>query len=149
MSLEKIKHLDARRYMAKALERDKVVRAEQIDTDELCKDGGGGYAIDIYEPSICECDTALYSEGEKETFEADLAVILSMCDNTQRTYKVPCSWEMYGEMEIVASSFDEAVEMAEEPERTLPTNGSYVEASFRIDHDMVEMNREDYEEGEA
>jgi hypothetical protein len=148
MSLDKIKNLEARRMMAQALEEYGKVRTEQVDSDELCIAGGGGWAIDIYDQDICNCRTALYNEGDKEEFDNDLKVILSMCDNTLKTFRVPCSWEMYGEMEVVAENWDEAVIKAEEPSMPLPLNGSYVEASFRIDHDMVEMNKEEYEEGE-
>jgi hypothetical protein len=54
-----------------------------------------------------------------------------------RKYIIPCSWELYGEMEVEADSLEEAVTIAESDESGLP-EGTYVEASFRVDHDVME-----------
>ena len=57
------------------------------------------------------------------------------------TYEIPCGWQMYGSLKIVAKDLDDAIEIAESTERHLPTNGSYVEASFEVDHDALEYER--------
>ena len=54
-----------------------------------------------------------------------------------KKYKIPCSWIMYGFAEVEADSFDEAVEIVESSETNLP-EGSYVEASFEVDHEVLE-----------
>ena len=48
---------------------------------------------------------------------------------------------MYGSLKIMAKDLDDAIEIAESTECHLPTNGSYVEASFEVDHDVVEDER--------
>ncbi len=53
-----------------------------------------------------------------------------------KTYKIPCSWIMYGYAEVKADSLDEAVEVVESSETNLP-EGSYVEASFEVDYDVL------------
>lgn len=52
-------------------------------------------------------------------------------------YRIPCSWEMYGIMEVEADDIEEAVEFAE-AEGELP-NGDYVDGSFAVDHDLLEF----------
>ena len=50
---------------------------------------------------------------------------------------------MYGYLPVDAESWDEAIEKAEAYDTPLPTDGSYVEASFEVDHDIIEFERED------
>ena len=57
-----------------------------------------------------------------------------------KKYKIPCSWQMYGYMDIKAEDWDEAIEIAhEEP---LPL-GDYVTDSFEVNHDMIEFEKEE------
>ena len=58
----------------------------------------------------------------------------------KKTYRVPCSWEVYGITIVEAESWDEAISTAEDAQ--LPSDGSYIEDSFRIDEAMVEYERE-------
>ena len=58
----------------------------------------------------------------------------------KKTYRVPCSWEVYGITIVEAESWDEAISTAEES--PLPIDNSYIEDSFRIDEAMVEYERE-------
>ena len=58
----------------------------------------------------------------------------------KKTYRVPCSWEVYGITVVEAESWDEAISTAEES--PLPIDNSYIEDSFRIDEAMVEYERE-------
>lgn len=58
-----------------------------------------------------------------------------------KKYKIPCSWIMYGFAEVEADSFDEAVEIVESSETNLP-EGSYVEASFEVDADILDEFKE-------
>ena len=57
--------------------------------------------------------------------------------NTQSEYEIPCSWQMYGYMKIQADTLEEAIDIAESDSRNLPRDGSYVEASFEVDHDVI------------
>lgn len=56
-------------------------------------------------------------------------------------YKIPCSWQMYGMMEIEADSLEEAVEIANSDEQNLP-EGSYVEASFEVDEEILDFENQ-------
>lgn len=49
-------------------------------------------------------------------------------------YRIPVSWEMYGHVEVEADSLEEAISIAESDETPLP-EGSYVNASFEVDHE--------------
>ena len=69
-------------------------------------------------------------------------------DNTKqplgKTYRIPCSWQMYGVMDVKAESLEEAIEKARGDSTALPTNSAYVEASFEVDTEIVEdYNQED------
>ena len=56
-----------------------------------------------------------------------------------KTYRIPCSWEMYGVMDVKAESLEEAVRKAFEGNTPLPMdNSSYVEASFDVDVEVAE-----------
>jgi hypothetical protein len=58
-----------------------------------------------------------------------------------KNYEVPCSWQVYAWANVEANSFDEAIEFVESDQFPLP-EGSYVEGSFELDHDMLEFERE-------
>ena len=62
-----------------------------------------------------------------------------------KAYRIPCSWQMYGVMEVRAESLEEAVKKASGDSTALPmSNSAYVEASFEVDEEIVEdYNRED------
>jgi|TARA_R110000824_G_scaffold158995_2_gene333150 hypothetical protein len=62
-----------------------------------------------------------------------------------KVYRIPCTWEMYGVMEVRAECLEEAVEKASDDSTALPMgNSAYVEASFEVDEEIVEdYNRED------
>ena len=49
---------------------------------------------------------------------------------------------MYGSLKIIAEDLDEAIALAESTECNLPTNGSYVDASFEVDHAVLEDERD-------
>ena len=53
-----------------------------------------------------------------------------------KKFKVPCSWEMYGTMYVEADSQEEAINKADD--LPLPTDGYYIEDSFRVDEEVVE-----------
>ncbi len=46
------------------------------------------------------------------------------------TYKIPCTWHMYGTHEIEANSIEEAAQKAED--LPLPENGEYIEDSALV-----------------
>ena len=60
--------------------------------------------------------------------------------NMKKSYRVPCSWEMYGHIHVAAESWDEAIEKALADEMPLPSHqeSAYVLASFEIDREAVE-----------
>ena len=47
---------------------------------------------------------------------------------------IPCSWEMYGKIEIEANTLQEAIEKANEA--PLP-EGNYVDSSFEVDTEVL------------
>ena len=51
------------------------------------------------------------------------------------TYKIPCTWQMYGYYHIEANNLNEALEKTEDS--NLPTDADFVEGSFEIDHGMI------------
>ncbi len=51
------------------------------------------------------------------------------------TYKIPCTWTMYGTYEIEASNIEEAAEKARH--LPLPENAEYIEDSFNVDTDLI------------
>ena len=54
-------------------------------------------------------------------------------------YNIPCSWEMYGTMEIIADSLKDAIYKANN--RGIP-DGEYVSGSFLIDDDCITIEEE-------
>jgi hypothetical protein len=54
-----------------------------------------------------------------------------------KLFKIPVSWEMYGYLHIKAKTLEEAIEIAERPETSLPTDGEYVMDSDRVDREAV------------
>ena len=56
---------------------------------------------------------------------------------TQSEYTIPCSWQMYGYLKVQADSLEDAIEIAESDSTNLP-DGSYIEASFELDFDVIE-----------
>lgn len=100
---------------------------------------GDSWAIDIYQPDLYECSSALYG-SEKEAQE-DYEALLALC-NDSKLFKIPCSWEAYGHTEVRADSLEEAIEIAECDETPLPP-GSYIEGSFKIDHSAIELMKEE------
>ena len=59
-------------------------------------------------------------------------------------YEIPCVWEVYGTLEVEASSLEEAIELAEDTERYgLPDNSDYVDGSFQVDRDIAEEINKD------
>ena len=116
----------------------KMVRCEDLDEED---DDGitEVWAIDIYEPTLQECSTVFYYD-EDETKE-DYEILLSLCDDS-KVFKIPCSWEMYGHIEVRANSLEEAVEEAESDEHGIPV-GSYIEGSFELDYAIIEDMKEE------
>jgi hypothetical protein len=60
-----------------------------------------------------------------------------------RFYEIPCSWEVYGTVEVEADSLDEAITKVEADDFPLPNKTSYVGASFEVDREIAEeLNKE-------
>ena len=58
-------------------------------------------------------------------------------------YEIPCSWEVYGTVEVAASSLDAAIEKVEDDGFPLPSRSSYVGGSFQVDRAIAEdLNNE-------
>lgn len=71
-------------------------------------------------------------------------------ENTNRTFTIPVTWEVYDHIEVQADSLEEAIEWAKEHSDEIPlgTDPEYVDGSYEIgDYDLAElMNEEpDYE----
>jgi hypothetical protein len=54
------------------------------------------------------------------------------------TYKIACTWQVYGELDIEASNLEEAITIAEDGHTPLPVESEYVDSSFEIDYPMTE-----------
>lgn len=54
----------------------------------------------------------------------------------KKKFKIPVTWEVFGEMEIEAENLEEAYDIARES--PLPEDGEYISESFQIDYDYAE-----------
>lgn len=63
----------------------------------------------------------------------------------KKIYKVPVTWEMMGYLKVLADTQEEALELAEKEivSGHLPQNGEYVEDSYSIDSDILNMLEDD------
>ena len=61
-----------------------------------------------------------------------------------KTFKIPCTWQMYGYYHIEADNLKEALQKAEDS--NLPTDADYVECSFEIDNELIPFYNELTEE---
>ena len=61
-----------------------------------------------------------------------------------KTYKIPVTWEAYGEMEIEAESMSKAIKIAEDEETPYPSIDGNVEGSLDVDYGLTEeLNKEE------
>ena len=60
----------------------------------------------------------------------------------KKTYRVPCSWQVYAQVEIEAESWDEAISKVEDDSFALPTDPNYVDASLEVDMEIIEEEME-------
>jgi len=60
----------------------------------------------------------------------------------KKTYRVPCSWQVYGHAEVKAESWDEAINKVEDDGFALPTDSDYVDASFEVDMEIIEEEKQ-------
>ena len=58
-------------------------------------------------------------------------------------YEIPCTWEVYGTIEIEADSLEEAIELAERDDSPMPDDSDYVDGSFQVDRDVAEEINKD------
>ena len=56
-----------------------------------------------------------------------------------KVYKIPCTFEMYGTLYIEAESKEEAIEKAYSEKVGLPAEKYYIDESFNVDEDNVEV----------
>ena len=65
-----------------------------------------------------------------------------------KTYKIPCTWQMYGFCHVEAENMKEALQKAEDA--NLPNDSDYIEGSFEIDSNMIpfynELTKEEKED---
>ena len=64
----------------------------------------------------------------------------------KNNYRVPCTWQMYGYVNVEASNWDDAIEGAEGDEIPIPQDGDYVIASFEVDYDAIESGKDSISE---
>tara|TARA_B100000085_G_scaffold131480_1_gene119734 strand:+ start:2834 stop:3049 length:216 start_codon:yes stop_codon:yes gene_type:complete len=55
-----------------------------------------------------------------------------------RTYRIPCSWQVYATAEVEAESWDDAIKKVEDDNFPLPLDTDYVDASFEVDMEIIE-----------
>ena len=53
-------------------------------------------------------------------------------------YEIPCSWQVYGTVEVAANSLDAAIEKVEDEGFPLPSRSTYIDGSFEVDRDIAE-----------
>ena len=58
-------------------------------------------------------------------------------------YEIPCTWDVYGTLEVEADSLEEAIELAERDDSPMPDESDYVDGSFQIDRDIAEEINKD------
>ena len=56
----------------------------------------------------------------------------------KKTYRVPCSWQVYAHAEVEAESWDEAIAKVESNDFPLPTDANWIEGSFEVDMPIIE-----------
>ena len=62
-----------------------------------------------------------------------------MAEETKlKTYRVPCTWQLYGHIEVEAESLQDAVDEANGDGTNLPS-GSYIEGSYEVLADDLAM----------
>lgn len=61
-------------------------------------------------------------------------------------WEIPVTWEMFGKVKIRAATIEEAMEIARDVEGVipLPTDGDYVDSSWRLSYENAEEVRELY-----
>jgi hypothetical protein len=52
-------------------------------------------------------------------------------------YKVAVEWSVFSEVEVEASSMEEAIMEVESNDSILPVEGSYIDGSLTINHEMT------------
>jgi len=65
-----------------------------------------------------------------------------------KTYKISCTWEVFGELEIEASTLKAALKKAKADDDISLPEGSYVDGSFRIDEEMSKYLNEGLPNGQ-
>jgi len=65
-----------------------------------------------------------------------------------KTYKISCTWEVFGELEIEASTLKAALKKAK-ADYTIPLpKANYVDGSFKIDEEMSKYLNEGLSNGQ-
>jgi hypothetical protein len=54
-----------------------------------------------------------------------------------KTFKIPCTFEMYGTLEIEAESLEEAIKIAWDDNTPLPDEKHYVDGSFKVEEELI------------
>ena len=56
----------------------------------------------------------------------------------KKAYRVPCSWQVYAQVEVEAESWEQAKLKVITNSVPLPTDPNYVDASLEIDMEIIE-----------
>lgn len=97
-------------------------------------DPNGGFS------SCIECSSLKIQERDGVPFRTKGEILMVKAqETTERTYRIPGTWTIYGEVEVQASSFEEAKDLAKRA--PLPSDGVYVEDSFAMDEFVEEIVR--------
>ena len=60
----------------------------------------------------------------------------------KKTYRVPCSWQVYAQVEVEAESWEQAKLKVITNSVPLPTDPNYVDASLEVDMEIIEEEME-------
>jgi hypothetical protein len=136
--LNHIHNLDASQAFQNMLDEYGSVGKDQLKMEKLEAQMGNdlegdSFAIDIFDPELYECTSALYG-SEKEAQE-DYEALLALCKD-HKLYKIPCSWEMYGHIAVRAESVEEACRKADSGEHP-QSSGSEIMGSFKFDDEAI------------
>jgi hypothetical protein len=87
-------------------------------------------------------DVDVKSDGDwseiKKTIESSDYYAQEIEKTDMKDYKIPVSWQMNGSVWVKAKNIHDAAAIAEQdPDVGLPTNGTYVEASWEVDWEIV------------
>lgn len=99
------------------------------------RDKWDGYDYEILPPATLDSESALTITLINRD-ESVITVEFGLHEGVELTYKIAVTWEVFGEVEIKASSLEKALDKAEEDDEIPLPEANYVDGSFKIDREM-------------